>query len=151
VDSRRVALGLLAAGVVALAAATVVLFAAAVHKNDQITSLRQHGIPVEVTVTRCLGILGGSGSNAAGYSCRGAFALDGHRHLVTIPGQELLAPGATVQLVTVKSDPGLVATIQQVETERTSWVGFILPTVLLVVLAILVAATALRSRRRSAH
>jgi hypothetical protein len=151
VDSRRVARGLLAAGGVALAAATVVLFAAAVHKNDQITSLRQHGIPVEVTVTRCLGILGGSGSNAAGYSCRGTFVLDRHRHLVTIPGQSLLAPGATVRLVTVKSDPGLVATIQQVETERTSWVGFILPTVLLVVLATLVAATALRSRRRSAH
>ena len=143
--------GLHGAAVVALAALSVVLIVAAVHRNAQITSLRRHGVPVEVTVTECLGALGGSGSNAAGYSCRGTFVLDGHRHLVGLPGQSLLAPGATVRLVTVKSNPGLVATSQQVETEHTSWAGLILPTVLLVVLATLMAAIAVRSRRRSAH
>jgi hypothetical protein len=98
-----------------------------------------------------LGSLGGSGSNAAGYTCLGRFVLDGHRHLVTIPGQSLLAPGSTVRLVTVRSNPRLVASIDQMKTEHTTWVGFILPTVLLVVLAALVAAIGLRSRRRSSQ
>ena len=72
---------------------------------------------------RCLGVLGGSGSNAAGYSCRGTFVLDGQRYSDTIPGDTLLAPGTTVRLVTVESDPGLIATIQQVESDHTSWAG----------------------------
>jgi hypothetical protein len=147
VDSRRTARGLVAACVVALAAVTVVLFAAAVHKNDQITSLRRHGVPIEVTVSRCLGVLSGSGSNAAGYSCRGTFVLHGQRYSATIPGNTLLAPGTTVRMVTVGSDPGLIATIHQAESEHTSRGVFILPAVFLVVLAALVAAIAVRSRR----
>ena len=147
VDSRRVARGLIGVCVVAVAAVTVVLFAAAVHKNVQITTLRQHGVPIEVTVSRCLGELSGSGSNAAGYSCRGTFVLNGQRHSGTIPGNTLLAPGTTVRMVTVESDPGLIATIHQAETGHTSWGVFILPAVLLVILATLVAAIAVRSRR----
>jgi hypothetical protein len=146
VDSRRVARGLIGACVVTLAAVTVVLFAAAVHKNAQITSLRRHGVPVEVTVSRCLGVLSGSGSNAAGYSCRGTFVLDGQRHRVTIPGDTLVAPGTTIRMITVESDPGLVATIHQVGREHPSPGVFVLPTVLLVGLATLVAAIAVRSR-----
>ena len=147
VDSRRVARGLTGAGVIALAAVTVALFAAAVHKNSQMTSLRQHAVPIEVTVTGCLGVLGGSGSNAAGYSCRGTFVLDGKRHAGTIPGGTLLAPGTTVRMVTVESHPGLIATIHQAESDHTSSAVFILPTVLLVILATLVTAIAVRSRR----
>jgi hypothetical protein len=147
VDSHRLARGLIGACVVALAAVTVLLFAAAVHENAQVASLRRHGVPVAVTVSRCRGVLSGSGSNAAGYSCRGTFALDGKRYSDTIPGDTLLAPGTTLRMVTVESDPGLIATIHQVEGERTSWGVFILPTVLLVVVATLVATIAVRSRR----
>jgi hypothetical protein len=148
VDSRRVARGLTGAGVIALAAVTVALFAAAVHKNSQIKSLRQHAVPIEVTVTGCLGVLGGSGSNAAGYSCRGTFVLDGKSHAGTIPGSTLLAPGTTLRMVTVESHPGLIATIHQAESDHTSSAVFILPAVLLVILATLVvAAIAVRSRR----
>jgi hypothetical protein len=149
VDSRRVARGLIGASVLALAAVTVVLFAAGVHKNAQITSLRRHGVPIDVTVIKCLGVLGGSGSNAAGYSCRGTFVLNGKRYTHTIPGDTLLAPGTIVRLVTVESDPGLIATVNQVESDRTSRGVFILPTVLVVVLAALAAAIIVRSRRSS--
>jgi hypothetical protein len=147
VDSGRVARGLLGACIVAVAAVTAVLFAAGVHRNAQITSLRQQGVPIEVTVTKCLGVLGGSGSNAAGYSCRGTFVLNGKRYTHTIPGDTLLAPGTTVRLVTVESAPGLIATINQAKSDRASWGVFILPTVLLVVLAVLVAAIVVRRRR----
>jgi hypothetical protein len=131
---------------VALAAVTAVLFAAAIHKNAQITSLRRHGVPIEVTVSRCMGVLSGSGSNVTGYICRGTFVLDGHRHSGTIPGNALLAPGTTLRLVTVESDPGLIATIHQAESEHTSWGRFVLPAVFLVILATLVAAIAVRAR-----
>jgi hypothetical protein len=146
VDGRRVARGLIGASVVALAAVTVVLFAAAAHKNAQITSLRRHGVPIEVTVSSCSGVLGGSGSNAAGYTCRGTFVLDGRRYRETIPGDTLLAPGTTVRMIADESDPALIATIHQVENDHTSWGVFILPIVLLVVLATLVVAFAVRSR-----
>jgi hypothetical protein len=146
VDGRRVARGLITAFVVALAAVTIVLFAAAIHKNSQITSLRRHGVPIEVTVLRCSATLGGSGSNGGGYRCAGTFVLDGKRYRHTIPGDTLLAPGTTVRMITVKSDPGLITTVHQ--SEHTSWGPLILPTVLLVVLATLVAIIAVRSRRR---
>jgi hypothetical protein len=147
VDGRRVARALLYAFAVGVAAVTVVLFAAAVHENSRITSLRRHGVPVEVTVTKCLGALGGSGSNAAGYSCRGTFVLDGRSYTETIPGNTLLAPGTMIQLVAVEGDPGIMATFQQAESEHASWGVFILPTVLLVVLASLITAIAVRIRR----
>jgi hypothetical protein len=149
VDARRAARGLMGAGVVLLAAVTITLFAAGVHKNAQITSLRQNGVLIEVTVTKCLGALGGSGSNAAGYSCRGTFILNGKRYTHTIPGDTLLAPGTAVGLVTVKSDPGLIATTNQVESDHTSWRVFTLPIVLLVVLAAFIVAILVRSRRKS--
>ncbi len=50
-------------------------------------------------------------------------------------------------MVTAKSDPGLLETFHQVESEHATWRVFILPTVLLVVLTALVAAIAVRRRR----
>ncbi len=147
VDGRRVARGLTGASVVALAALIVALFVAGAHKNAQITNLRRHGIPIEVTVSSCLGALGGSGSNAAGYRCTGTFVLNGKRYRHTIPGGALLSPGTKVQMVTVESDPGLIATVHQAQSEHTSWGPFVLPTVLLLVLTTLVAAVAVRSMR----
>ena len=71
VDVRRIArvgLVILLVGVTVLA---VVLIVAGVHSNNQTNRLRNDGVPVTVTVTGCLGLLGGSGSNAAGDACQG--------------------------------------------------------------------------------
>ena len=132
---------------IALATVVVILFVAGVDKNTEITRLRQQGVPVAVTVTGCHGLLGGSGSNDAGSSCSGTFVLDGRRYSGTIPGDTLRAPGTTIRLVTIESDPGLLATFHQVKSEHASWRVFILPTVLLVVLAALVAVAAVEHRR----
>ncbi len=40
----------------------------------------QPGIPVEAKVVACLGLLGGSGSNAAGYACHATYVVGGHRY-----------------------------------------------------------------------
>ncbi len=137
VDVRRAARVVVAGCLVALAVVTAVLFAAGVGKNAQINLLRQHGVPVTVTVSGCIGLMGGSGSNLAGYSCKGTFLLDGHRQSDAIPGNTFLRPGSTIRGVTVPSDPGLLSTVGILAAEHSSWKVFILPTILLVVLVVL--------------
>ena len=146
VDIRRAGRVAVVVGLMALAVTVVVLFTAGVQKNAQINRLRQHGVPVEVTVSGCLGLLGGSGSNAAGYACRGSFTFSGHRYSEAIPGNTHYRPGQKVRAVTDPDDPGLLSTAAIVAGERASASVFALPGSLLVVLAVLVALV-LRRRR----
>jgi hypothetical protein len=150
VDVRRVGRVLVVAGLVALAAVVALLFSAGVDKNAQITSLREHGVPVNITVTGCLGMAAGSGSNLAGYSCKGTFTVGGHRYTDDIPGDSLHRPGATIPGVTVPSDPGILSTAAILATEHPSWRVFILPTILLVLLVLLGAGVLRRWRPRAA-
>ena len=94
-----------------------------------------------VTVTGCLGELGGSGSNAAGYICRGTFVLDGHRDNEIIPGDNLRPPGTKVRAVTVPGDPALLTTAAAAAHDRPTWHVYVLPGVLAVVLLVLSGAT----------
>jgi hypothetical protein len=144
VDGRRIGRVVVALCLVALAVLVTLLYVAGAQKNSQITRLRQQGVAVTVTVTRCLGLMGGSGSNLAGYSCRGTFTVDGRRYNEVIPGNTFHAPGATLQAVTVPGDPALLSTPGTLENERASWRVFILPTSLLVILVILAGALVLR-------
>ncbi len=147
VDGRLVGRILAGMVLVSLAALVVVLFVAGVEKNAQIGGLRRHGVIVEVTVTRCTGLLGGSGSNAAGYVCSGTFTLDGRRYHDVIPGNKIRDPGTHVRAVTIASAPGLLSTVADVKSEHTSWRVFVLPSVLVVVLGVLVGC----HREASAH
>ena len=81
----------------ALAAVAVVLLVAGVQKNAQADTLHQHGVPVDVTVTGCLGLLGGSGSNGAGYALQGDVHLRRRRHTQAIPGNAVHAPGSVIR------------------------------------------------------
>jgi hypothetical protein len=146
VNVRRAGRVVVALCFVALAVLAVVLFVAGVHKNDQINSLRTHGVPVTVTVSGCLGLLGGSGSNPAGYACRGTFTLGGHRYSEDIPGNVLRPPGTKVQAVAVPGNPPLLSTRHAVATERVSDSVFVLPAILLAVLVVLAGAVVLRRR-----
>jgi hypothetical protein len=117
-------------GLVALLVVAVLLFVAGAHKNSQIDELRQRGVPVTITVTRCLGQLGGSGSNAAGYSCDGTFTLAGTRYRESIPGNTLHGPGTKLQGVSVLGDPALVTTAALLRDEHSSAGVYVLPIVL---------------------
>jgi hypothetical protein len=138
----------MALGLVGLAVLVVILFLAGAHKNSQITELRQHGVPVEVRVSGCLGLLGGSGSNQAGYSCRGTFTLDGRSYNEVVPGNILHPPGTMLRAVTVRSDPHLLDTARALANEHSSPKVFILPAVLLAVFILLAVALVLVHRRR---
>src|ERR1700722_6775480 len=149
VDVRRVGAVLVGACAVALAVCAVVFYIAAFHNNSQINSLRQHGVASEVKVTTCIGLIGGSGSNPVGYSCKGMITAHGRVYDVNIPGSSLHAPGALVKVIAVPGDPPLLSTVHVVAGERASWKAFILPTSLLVVLVLLVAAIVWRRSRRA--
>jgi hypothetical protein len=144
----RVAVGLV---VVGLAVLVVVLFVAGARKNAQITELHAHGVAVEMTVSGCIGLLGGTGSNAAGYSCHGTFTLGGHRYDDQIPGNTLYGPGHKLAGISVASDPALFTTPGTLRTQHASGKVFGVPAVLTVVLALLVVVVVALGRRRREH
>ncbi len=82
----------------AFAAIVVVSFVSALNDNARIVRLKDHGIPVVVTVTSCVGNIGGSGSNAAGYTCRGSYRVHGVRYEEVIASKSTLsAPGTKLR------------------------------------------------------
>lgn len=143
-DARRVTHLAAGACLMALAAAVILLFLAGVEKNAQITRLRNQAVPVEVTVSGCIGLMGGSGSNVAGYACRGEFTLAGHRYREAIPGNALYSPGTRIRAVAVPQDPALVSTPRALGTQQASEKVFLLPAVLLALLGVFAAALALK-------
>ncbi len=150
VDPRRVAQAFVALCLAAVALVSIVLFVAGADKNAQINELRDHGVEVEVEVSGCMGLLGGSGSNAAGYACRGTYIFGSHRYDEAIPGDVRRAPGALVVCVVAPNDPALISTVSQVRTERPSWRVFIAPGVLALVFLATAAVIGLRWRRSRA-
>ena len=58
-------------GVAVVVVVALVLLVAGYRKNAQITALKARGVPVEVTVTRCLALIGGTGQSPAGFECTG--------------------------------------------------------------------------------
>ena len=150
VDSRRI--GRVALGVVlaTLAILAVVFTVAAVHTNQQDDRLHDDGVPVTFTVSGCMGLLGGSGSNAAGYACRGTYTLDGHRYNEPLPGVAFHRPGSTVAAIAVPGDPALVSPASIVATEHSSAGAYVLPVILWVLLLALAGLLLVLHRRRKA-
>ena len=151
VDARRVARVVLAIVVVTLLVLSVVFFAGALRKNNQISALRARGVTVTAQITGCRGLLGGSGSNQAGYSCKGTYkfhAQDPKSYTVTIPGNELRRQGSTVAVVTLRDDPQLVETADRLATEHASFGAFV-PSIVLFLGVLALGGLAARSWRRA--
>jgi hypothetical protein len=129
-NPRRV--GQIAVGVVVitLVVLIVVLTLAGIHSNDQFDRLHADGRPVTVTVTACQGLLGGSGSNAAGDSCRGTYVLAGHKYSELLPGTAFYGTGTKVLALAVPGDPALVSPRAVIDTQRSSAGVFVGPVVL---------------------
>lgn len=146
VDVRSAGRVVIVIGLAGLAALFAVLSLAGVQKNSQIERLRQHGIPVEVTVSGCLGLMGGSGSNLVGYQCRGTYTIGGHRYDEGIPGVGFHAPGSKLAGITVAADPALFTTAATLATEHASARVFVLPLILFCTELLLMGALFLRRR-----
>jgi len=150
IDGRRVAAIVLGIVLVTLAVLAVVFTVVGYNKNDQIDQLRNHGVAVAVTITSCQGLLGGSGSNGAGYSCRGTYRLDGNRYNEQLPGTALYAPGKVVHALAVPGDPALVSPVSVIDAEHSSATVYILPAVFLVLFVAILAVVLLRRRHKPA-
>jgi len=148
IDGRRLGAVFVGIVLVTLAVLVVVFTVVGVHKNHQIDQLRNHGVPIGVTVTSCQGLLGGSGSNGAGYSCRGTYQFGGHRYDEQLPGTALHAPGTVVRALVVPGDPTLVSPVSVVDAEHSSANVYILPAVFLVLLLAVLGAVVLWRRKR---
>jgi hypothetical protein len=146
-NARRVLQVVLGIVVGTLVVLVVVLTVAGLHSNDQINRLRSQGRPVTVTVSGCLGLLGGSGSNAAGDSCHGFYELGGHVFHEPLPGSTFYRPGARIPAVAVPGDPALVSPLAVIDTQHASDGVFVLPAVLGAVLVLVVGITVWHHRR----
>ncbi len=120
VDARAVGRVVVGVALVAVTVVAVVLIVAGIQKNSQIRSLQSNGVPVEATVTGCLGQLGGSGSNAAGYSCTVTYTVAGHGYQANLPGTGPVAAGSTVRGVVASNDPALFTTPAALAGEQPS-------------------------------
>jgi len=132
----------------ALAVLSIVFFIGGANKNSQIDSIRSHGVVVEATITGCEGLLGGSGSNDAGYACNGRFTLNGKHYTKGMPGVSFEKPGTVVREVSLPSDPGLLESPAQAASERASDKVYVLPSVLAVLFVAFGAVVLLRRRQR---
>lgn len=151
VDARRAGRVVVVLGLLSVVVAALFLVVAGVQKNDRINALQREGVPVQVTVTGCRGLLGGSGSNPVGYSCWGSFTLSGRRYSEGIPGDALLAPGSQLRMLTIADDPGPLAAPGVVAAARASASVYVLPAVLFGAVVVSVTAAALVLRRRAAQ
>jgi heme A synthase len=147
IDGHRIATVLVGIALVTLAVLVVVFTIVGIDKNRQIDQLRDHGVAVNVVITGCQGLLGGSGSNQAGYACRGTYAMAGDRYNESLPGTALRVPGTVIRAVAVPRDPALVSPVSIVDSEHASAKVFILPAALLVILVAAVVLLVLCRRR----
>jgi hypothetical protein len=146
-DARKVGRVVVGLCLLTLAVLVVIFTVAGFHKNSQINQLRHDGVPVTVTITHCFGLMGGSGSNAAGYSCTGTFTVHGGRYTESLPGTAFHHIGSTVSATVVPNDPALVSPNGILKTEHSSLSVFVLPLILLAVLVLLVALIVVLRRR----
>jgi hypothetical protein len=131
--------------VLVLIALTVATATSTANQNSRAAELRNHGVPVDVTVSGCVGVSSGIAQAIQYYQCRGTYSVDGQRYNEVIGGVRSALPiGQTVHAVTAKGDPALVSTIGS--AKRGSYAA---PVVLGALAVVLIIGLMLWSRRRS--
>ena len=89
-----------------------VLLVAGLRKNSQIDSLQgERRARCELTVTRCLALIGGTGSSPAGFECTGTYGYRGRHYTEGVPGSR--EPAGRIDRPRHRGrpdDPGLFST-----------------------------------------
>ena len=139
-------------GLVVVAAVLTISVVSAANDNGRLSRMKEHGVAVTATVTSCIGNLGGSGSNGAGYTCRGRYVVAGTPYDEVIGAMTTFAaPGSHVA---VTADPVHLSTIEltsAVASSRTSARRYVIPSVLGVGLLAMALALVRGVRRRDAR
>lgn len=133
---------------VLVAVAILVSFLSVRNDNARLERMRANGIPVTVTVLNCVGNIGGSGSNAAGYTCHGRYRLDGTTYHEIIGAMTTFwTSGSEVKGVVDPSQHSTVMQASALESRRTSPKSYLVDELLTAVFLALAVAF-LRSTRR---
>ena len=147
----------LVAGALALvvfAVALVLSFVSVANANARIDRLKAHGIPVVVTMGRCFGNLAGSGSNVAGFQCRGTYQLGHTTFHEPIGYKTTFSPyGSTVQGLVDPSYHNSVSLTSAIKRTKASTSRYVAPGILTIVflaLAFVFVRFARRSTSRAA-
>jgi hypothetical protein len=134
---------------IVIAVFIVVSFIAAVNDNARAQRLKADGLAVTVTVTNCTGNIGGSGSNAAGYTCSGEYRVHGIRYREVIGSKtSFSATGTTLRGVADPKNPSTIELASAVAASSTSNSVYVIPGVLAAVFIALALVIA-RVRRSS--
>jgi hypothetical protein len=151
-DTRWLFRVLVASAIVVLAVLLAVLTIQAADKNSRIDNLRHRGVPVDVTVTDCLGILSGTGITVTSFQCSGSFELAGRSYHAVIAGSNANhAAGDVVKAIADPKHPTSISSASSLVNAHSSWRAFIGPAVLFLLLVLLIAGAVWRSRRNSAQ
>ena len=131
--------------VLVLIALTVATSVSAANQNSRAAKLQNEGVPVDVTVTGCVGVSSGIAQAIQYYQCRGIYSVDGQRYNEVIGGiRSALPSGQTVHAVTASGDPALVSTVGAAKKG-----SYAIPIVLGALAVVLVAGLLLWPRRRT--
>lgn len=152
VDTRRLFRITVGSAIVTLAVLVIVLTIQAVHKNSRIEGLQRRGVPVDVTVTSCLGMLSGTGITVTSFQCSGSFILADRTYNAVIGGSNVNhAAGDVVKAVADPKHPTSISTASSLANAHPSWRAFIGPAVVFLLLVLLVVGALWWSRRNSAQ
>jgi len=149
IQARRVLDAMAALCVVVLLALAVALTLSAAHGNAHLTALRHHGVPVQVTVTGCLGISSGIGMGVEYWQCRGSYSLGGQTYNEVIHGsRSMLDAGRRLPAIAVPGQPTLLTTVSGVAKAHSGSTLYVVSALLAVAAIGVILAWVLLSRRR---
>jgi hypothetical protein len=135
--------------IVVLAVSAIVLTVSAAHQNARLDKLRHHGVPVQATVSGCVGISSGIAMAIEYWECRATYTLDGHQFNEVIRGSRAnLTAGQTVPAVAVPGDPALLSTPAAAAGKYSAWSPYIAPIILGALAMILLVVLVVWSRWR---
>jgi hypothetical protein len=135
-------------GLIAFTVALAVGFLSITNDNARIDRLKDHGISVTVTVIDCIGNVGGSGSNGAGYTCRGQYRVGASTYRELIGSMTTFsASGTTVRAVADPAHHASVVLASAVKASSASPGSYVVPGLLAIVLVALALALRRVARR----
>jgi hypothetical protein len=136
-DPRFVGRVIASLGLLVLLGVAVATTVSAANQNSNLDTLRQHGVPVQATVTGCEGIGSGIGMGIEYYDCRATYTLDGHTYNEVIRGsRNLLQVGQVESAVAVPGRPALLSASNTVEKKSSAWAPYVTPIILWVIVVL---------------
>lgn len=125
IDPKRVGRVLAYVVVLALAGTAIGLALIGSSSDSTASRLKHRGVPVQATVTTCIGISSGIGMGVEYYNCSGRYTLNGQSFVEVIHGSRAdLTAGTTVSALVIPGDPASLALPGSAHTSSSgAWIA----------------------------